>query len=352
MTSNYIKLYAASSPPECAFFLGEGSVLFYVSNTDKYAISGKNLIVGATELLMNKINGGKILRIETAVTDQSSVIKKIPADKFMEGLSTYSFALNSSMVLAKQVTLTNQIIQKNLSLQKEDENKMREHAVAFYVIVDRLQSEYNKRKLPWLKDLIQEFTDTLTFKKGEAYHKSAEPVKIHGAMGLSDKDEEFQRDAVICQENSIGNEMFILRSGVLDVIVKGNKVASIDEPGTVIGETALLLGEKRNATLKAKNRVIVTRISKADLSEVSKQETDFLPSIAKTLAKRHYYNVAKIDSINKSIAEHNIDQDILGKKQVPQAERILKELNKLKQRIEDVTSGKDAEFLRDLTDTF
>jgi hypothetical protein len=108
----------------------------------------------------------------------------------------------------------------------------------------------------------------------------------------------------------------------------------------------------RNATLKAKNTVIVTRISKADLAEVSRTQTDFLPSIAKTLAKRHYYNVSKIDSINKSIAEHNIDREILGKKQAPHAERTLKDLNKLKQTIEDVTRGKDADFLRDMTETF
>jgi CRP-like cAMP-binding protein len=352
MTGNYIKLYAASSPAESAFFLSEGSVLFYVSNTDKYAISGKNLIVGATEILMNTLNGGKVMRIETAVADPSSVIKKVPADKFMDGLNSYSFALNASMVLAKQVTLTNQIIQKNLSLHKEDENKMREYAVAFFLIVDRLQKEYEKRKLPWLKELIQEFLDTLTFKKGEAYHKSAEPIKLQGAASISDRDEEFKKDTVICQENTIGNEMFILKSGNLDVFVKGNKVATIDEPGTVIGETALLLGEMRNATLKAKNTVIVTRISKADLSEVSRKQTDFLPSIAKTLAKRHYYNVSKIDSINKSIAEHNIDREILGKKQAPQAERTLRDLNKLKQTIEDATRGKDADFLRDMTETF
>src|SRR5208337_148298 len=206
--------------------------------------------------------------------------------------------------------------------------------------------EYDKRKLPWLKELIQEFLDTLTFKKGEAYHKSAEPVKLQGSTNISDRDEEFQKDTVICEENSIGNEMFILKSGNLDVIVKGNKVATIDQPGTVIGETALLLGETRNATLKAKNRVIVTRISKADLSEVSRQQADFLPSIAKTLAKRHYYNISKIDSINKSIAEHNIDKEILGKKQVSHAERTLRDLNKLKQTIEDMTRGKDADFLR------
>jgi hypothetical protein len=352
MSGNYIKLYTASSAVDSAFFLGEGSVLFYVTNTDKYAISGKNLIVGSTEIIMNNVSGGNVVRIETAVAEPASIIKKMAIDKFLNGLQTYSFALNASMVLAKQVMLTNQIIQKNLSLLKDDETKMKTYSVEYYMIVIRLQREYDKRKLPWLRDIIQEFDDTLTFKKGEAYYKSSEPVKIQNAASITDRDVEFQKDTVICEENSIGNEMYILKSGTLDVIIKGIKVATIDEPGTVIGETSLLLGEVRTATLKAKNRVIVTRIGKADLKDVSMKQTDFLPSIAQTLAKRHFYNVSKIDSINKSIAEHNIDRDILGKKQISYSQRTFKDLNKLKQTIEDVTRGKDAEFMRDLTETF
>ena len=352
MSGNYIKLYAASSAVDSAFFLGEGSVLFYVTNTDKYAISGKNLIVGCTEIIMNDVSGGNVMRIETAVADPASVIKKMAIEKFLDGMKSYSFALNASMVLARQVMLTNQIIQKNLSLLKDDETKMKEYSVNYYLIVTRLQREYDKRKLPWLRDILQEFADTLTFKKGEAYYKSAEPVKILNASSIADRDVEFQKDTIICEENSIGNEMYILKSGTLDVIIKGIKVATIDEPGTVIGETSLLLGEVRTATLKAKNRVIVTRIGKADLKEVSMKQNDFLPNIAQTLAKRHFYNVSKIDSINKSIAEHNIDRDVLGKKQISYSQRTFKDLNKLKRTIEDVTRGKDAEFIRDLIETF
>ena len=106
--------------------------------------------------------------------------------------------------------------------------------------------------------------------------------------------------------------MYILKSGSIDVIVKGSRISTIDEPGTVIGETALLLGEKRAATLKAKNTVVMTRIRKEDLKEVAEKQNDFLPGIATSLARRHYYNVARIETVNKSLVEQTTDRKESG----------------------------------------
>lgn len=352
MSGNYFKLYNASSAVESAFFLVEGSVLYYASNTDKYAISGKNLIISSTEIIMNNLCGVNTPRIETAVADPASVIKKMTVAKYLEGLGTYTFALNVSMVLAKQVKLTNEIIQRNLSTLKEDENKMKQYSVEFYLIMSRLQQEYDKRRLPWLKSLIEEFIETLTYKKGEAYYKSSEPDKISTTAAISDKFMEYERGSTICEENTPGDDMFILKSGSLDVIVHGARVASIDEPDTIIGEMALLLGEKRTATLKAKNTVILAQIKKKDLQDVALKQSNFMPDIARTLAKRHFYNVLKIDNVNKSIASGVIDRNILGKKEVVLSQQTRKDLDRLKQKIEDVIRGKNSEFLQDLIDTF
>src|SRR3990172_1095831 len=135
MSGNYIKLYAASSAADAVFFLGEGSVFFYASNVDKYSISGKNLVLGATEIIMTRLCGSETARIETAIADPASVIKKIAVDTFLEGLSSFSFGLNVLTVLAKQIMLTNQIIHKNLSALTADENKTKECSLASYHIV-------------------------------------------------------------------------------------------------------------------------------------------------------------------------------------------------------------------------
>ena len=54
-SGNYIQLYSLSSKPDEVFFLEQGKVFFFVSETDKYAIDGKNIIIGSTEVILNKI---------------------------------------------------------------------------------------------------------------------------------------------------------------------------------------------------------------------------------------------------------------------------------------------------------
>ncbi len=347
-----MKLYAATGAADSVFFLSEGSVYFYLSNVDKYAISGKNLIVGSTEIIMKKFLGTDSGRIETAVADGGSDIKKISLEKFIAGLSNYSFALNAAMVLAKQVMLTNKILQKNLKDLEGEESKMREYATAYYSIVGRLKQEYDKRRLPWLKELVEQYDGTLTSKKGEAYVKSSEPSTMTVAASLSDKEIEYQRGSVICEENTPGDELFILKSGAIDLFLNGSKISMIDQPGTVIGEMALLLGENRAATLKAKNTVIMTRVRKNDLKEVAEKQDDFLLNIAMTLARRHYYNVARIETVNKSLAEQLLDREAAGgDKKAMLSRRAHHDLTLLKNRLEDVVMEKKADFLQDLVDS-
>jgi CRP-like cAMP-binding protein len=353
MTDNYIKLYAATTPADSAYLLDDGSVYFYASNADKYAISGKNLIVGSTEIIMNKMLGIDTSRIETAVAGAGSAVKKIPVEKFLAGLNTYSFALNASMVLAKQVYLTGEILQKNMSALEGDEKKVRDTAVAYYNVILRLRQEYDKRRLPWIKALVEEFSDTLTYKKGEAYCKSAEPVRMTTSEQLSDRDVEYQRGSVICEENTLGTDMYILRSGSVDILVKGVRISTIDEPGTVIGESSLLLGQKRAATMVAKNTVTMTRIRKDDLKEVAEQQADFLAGIAATLAKRHYYNLARIEHVNKALAEQSFDREISGgDKNVIIIRRAARELAQLRDKVEEMAREKKADFFQDLIATF
>jgi len=348
----YIKLYTSSSPADSAYYLNDGRVYFFVSNDDKYSINGKNLIVGATELIMRHMLGILTERIETAVTDSISKVKKMPVDKFISGMNSFSFNLNVSMVLARQVLLTNGIINRNINHLEGDEKKNREVTVQFYMIINRLRDEYDKRKLTWLKELIREFETSLSYKRGEAYHRSSEPVKITTADSLSDKEVEYSTGSIICEEDTRGEEMYILQSGAIDVYIKDNRVASINEPGTVIGEMALLLGEKRTATLKAKNNVVITTIKKSDLKEIAEKQIELLHAISFSLARRHYYNIIKIGEINRSIIEKTIDIEAGEGPKTAQIHKSMKELAVLKRKIEDTARKKDCGFIQDLIDGF
>ncbi len=349
----YFQLYTVSSQPEEAFLLNEGQVFFFVSDADKYAIRGNNLILGATELILNKLLGMRTGRIETAVADAGVKIKKIPAEKFIASMNTYSVSINASMVIAKQVTLTNNIINKSLGGMESDERKNKDSAIEYFRIVFRLRKEYEKRKYPWLNDLVNRFEPSLLYKRGEALDRTAEPTRISSPMELSENTLEFQKDALICEEGSHAEDMFILQSGSIDVFIGGNKVASISDPGYVFGEIALLLGEKRTATLKAKNNVVLTRLGKADLKGLTSKHGEILTAIATSLAKKHYYNTEKIAAINTMLLEKKLASEEGGEAhRGADAHRSSTELFTLKKEVGAACRARKADFLDDLVDGF
>lgn len=353
MSSGFIKLFSTSEPAEKAYLLEDGEVFFYLSNVDKYAIRGKNLIFGTTEVILNNILNIPATRIETAVVSAQSGIKTIPAEKLKSGMNTYSFVMNVSIVLAKKVLQTNQIINANMKSISSEDPKRKDDEIEYYQIVSRLKTEWDKRRLPWLKTLFSTFENSLTFKRGEANFRSQEPTRIAVINSLSELDFEYPRGSVICEQDEPGDDMFILRSGSIDVFFAGNRVATVEEPGTVIGEMALLLGEKRSATLKAKNNVVITKINRQYLKDNTSEDNSILSSLACSLAKKHYFNVIKIGDINKSIMEKAATQD----QQQPGNSAMLSqkakvELSQLKSEIIKTIKGKDAGFIKDLTDKF
>lgn len=350
--NGYIRLYQSSSEPGEAYLLTQGNVYFFVSEADKYVIRGQNLVVGATELILRHMTDISTARMETAITDRASQVKKMPKDKFISSLDNYSFILNVSMVLAKQVILTNNIMNKNMASLDGDDKKIKEVSVEFYRIVQRIRSEYGKRKLPWLKDVVVKHENTLTFKRGETFDRASEPTVISTEGTPEDKFREFPPGTTICEAGSRGDEMYILESGAIDVVIQGNRVATISDRGTVFGEMALLLGETRSATLKAKNHVVLTAISKKDLREIASQNNDILTAIAVSLAKKHYFNIEKINSVNEMLIEKELHSDDAKlEKKRRELQHTASEILSLKKDVRTMHSSKPAEFLDDLVDT-
>jgi len=350
MPEDFIKLYTVNAAPDCAYFLSSGSVYLYASNMDKYAIKGQNLIVGSTEIIMNHLLDQKTARIETAITSKDSSVKKIPAEKFLKGMENFSFLINASIVLAKQVLLTNKIINKSIDSLEGKEKELRELSIKFYKAVFKLSQEYDKRRLPWMNEVLKKYLTSLNYKRGEAFCRSQDSITIESSNQLSDKLIEFPRGSIICEENTAGEEMYILQTGAIDVEIGGNRVATIDKKGTVIGEMALLLNEKRTATLRAKNNAVITVIKKKELKEICEKQGDLLKNVTFSLAQKHYYNIIKINTVNKSLINQTLDSSGGEDKTISQVERLKSDLAKLKNELGEILYKKDAEFLKPIID--
>ncbi|MGL4369093.1 MAG: cyclic nucleotide-binding domain-containing protein [Spirochaetota bacterium] len=348
--SEYLKLYSRAADPAEAYLLTDGTVVFYISETDKYNLTGRNVVIGGTELILARELGIPAQRVETAVIPKGAAVKKISADNFISGLSNFSFLLNVAMVSAKQVVLSNQIISKNRQALKGKEEDRQKVCLDYYRITHDLKVENEKRRLPWLKEFVLKYETSLVYKEGEAVSRTAEPVIIEHASELADKMVKYPRGSVLCSEGEDGTDLFILQSGVIDVQVKGHSVAMISDPGTPIGEIALLIGEKRTATLCAKNNVVVTRIGKNDLRDIASRDLQIVKSIVYSLAKKHYQNGVKIAEINGQLVEKDISTNSEDKaKAARKYSQANTELSALKNSLGELVFKHTDPFLKEIS---
>lgn len=346
--SEFIQIYKQNLSAENAFLIVEGDVLFYLNESDKYAMKGNNFIIGAEELLLNNYFDLGVNRLETAVIYKKTKLKKISKENLLNSINKYSFLVNIAMGIAKKVVLVNQIINRYTKELSSSNDEYKSSCMGYYKIVSEIKEEYSKRKLPWLKEVIEKYETSLTYAKGEIFCKSPESVKIIPDQDLSDKSLTFEKDSIICEQGEEGNSLFILQDGTIDILINGEKVASLNDQGTAIGEIALFLGEKRSATLKARNRVIVTKLEKSDLKEIAEKDISILQGIVNSLAQKHYNNFILLRDLNEKILEKQLDtteSDV--KKEAQSRQKCITEYGALKKTISDVIYQKKADFLQD-----
>lgn len=341
MEEQFLQLYKKNSAADSAFLIGDGKVFLFVTEADKYLLQGKNLIIGASELVLGAHTNETIVRLETALALKGTTIKKIPSATLLQGLENSAFAMNLAIVEAKIVVLTNEILKKDLQLDSQLV-KEKNISIEYYSIIQSLQKEYDKRRLPWLKELIDKYKTSIVFKKGEAYARANEAIKVETPRELSSNTVEFPPGSVLCQEGSIGDFMYILESGQLEVYIQNTKVATIAEKGTVIGEIAMLLSMPRTATLKAQNTVLVTKVTRDDLKKSTSSQ--LIQMLLISLVKKHHANIVHIEDINQKKALAYAEK----KEQEPQKtdiHRYYNELSQLKSALEKVINNKQADYL-------
>ena len=114
--------------------------------------------------------------------------------------------------------------------------------------------------------------------------------------------------AILCEEGDQGDEMFILNRGNLEVFVGGKNVATIHKGGTVIGEMALLLGEKRTATVKALTDCNITIIKPENLKEIVQNNSDFYLNVSVNMGKRLEHNCGLIRETNELLSNNDLTE--------------------------------------------
>jgi len=95
----------------------------------------------------------------------------------------------------------------------------------------------------------------------------------------------FLPDDYIIRQGEFGDCMYFLSNGDVEVVVNGVRVASLGQ-GSPFGETALIQGEKRMASIRALTYCDVYKLSKGDFDALRARYPDFDAQVKKVVEDR------------------------------------------------------------------
>ncbi len=115
-------------------------------------------------------------------------------------------------------------------------------------------------------------------------------------------------DQILFKQGDVGEKAYLINSGVLDVIVDEKKVGFMGE-GEFFGELALLLNQRRSATIVARQAAELIEIDQEKYSQLIASTTPEIKKIILTmceqLSKRANYQI----TISKSDLENKIKNE-------------------------------------------
>jgi CRP/FNR family cyclic AMP-dependent transcriptional regulator len=111
------------------------------------------------------------------------------------------------------------------------------------------------------------------------YNRARNPIKV------------YQMSDVIFEENSTGDEMYILRSGKVQLVLgyaeRGAEVYTIEKPGEFFGEMALIDASPRSATAIAEeDNTKLEVLSRENFLKTIREYPEFALDIMRELSKR------------------------------------------------------------------
>ena len=295
------KVYEVMDVATTAFILRKGKLTFEVSPNDRYHVEGKEIIFGTEEpLIAIRDNRDEYYRFQTVHVDDDAKIEIIPLPNLLKLIGIYNIGYSITKNIARCLQITNRMYinkQKNLS---GHEIASKEYARIYVDTIDALKKEFEKFKPVWLSELVERFSNSLTYAKGKAFKESSSSSDFKlDIEKLEDLTFNLKAGSILCEEGDPGDEMYILNRGNLQVYIGGKKVFDIFEPGTVMGEMALLLGERRTATIKTVTDCNITIVKRENLMGIADNSVDFFLKIAVNLGQRQEHNCLLIREANE-----------------------------------------------------
>lgn len=326
------KIYSYLDQVNQAYLLRTGKVFFGIKEGETYPFEGQNLIVGAEEILLNPDGTEPIFRVYDFFKDEKADLMAVPPANLLGLLPKYAIGFALNVHLSQMILLTNQIYQKRKEADKGgNQEAFHANAKKYYGLVQELETLIGPLRFPGLTTMVGNLKNELLYENGRII--STQEKTFFSVNEGHSQSETLPTGTILCEQGKEGNELFILNKGSIDVLIGQNKVATIQDAGSVIGEIALFLGEKRTATLKAASPVAVTRLRKENLKSFTDDHPAFFQTIATANAKRiknNFILIRAFDKKNVSLAgKVEIPAFLLGKPGEDKIANLFRELHQI-----------------------
>lgn len=109
---------------------------------------------------------------------------------------------------------------------------------------------------------------------------------------------DFHKGDIIFEQNASGNEMYIVQSGKVKLLVQDNKIALATlGPGEILGEMTLIDGSPRSATAIAEEDTRVIALDRSKFLYLINQQPQVAINVMRILTRR-------IRTGNQTVTEH------------------------------------------------
>ncbi len=97
--------------------------------------------------------------------------------------------------------------------------------------------------------------------------------------------ESYAAGQTVFQEGQLGNRMYVVKEGRVDLLIRGRSIASVGQGG-ILGEMALIDSKSRSATAIAKTDCQLVPIDEERFTSLVQQNPHFALQVMRVLAQR------------------------------------------------------------------
>lgn len=121
---------------------------------------------------------------------------------------------------------------------------------------------------------------------------------------------ELEIGEVLITQGELGTDLFVLEAGQLAVERDGVKIATIDQPDSLIGEMGLLLRKPHSATVRAETNSKVRVV--ADAMRVLERHPDITLRLAELLSQRLDETSGLVSELSRQVSG-TTEKTLIGK---------------------------------------